>query len=190
MIQKLLDEFHVPKHIRRHSKKVAEVCEFIGGKIPGIDVELLKKAAYLHDLVRICDFAKWNPANMPDEHPEESKKAWERIRKKYAGKSHEQAAYEILSERGYRALANLTRSHRFENILNGLTTWEEKILYYADKRVENDQIVTLEHRLEEGKKRNADTPERKRLSDLARPKIIALEKEVCAKAGIKPESIR
>ncbi len=190
MIQELLNEFHVPKHIRRHAKKVAGVCEFIGGRIQGVDLELLKKAAYLHDLVRICDFTKWNPDNMPDEHSEESKIEWEQIRKKYAGKSHEQAACEILSERGYHALANLIKSHSFENILKGLTTWEEKILYYADKRVENDQIVSLEHRLEEGKKRNADTPERKRISDLARPKIIALEKEICAKAGIKPESIR
>ncbi len=189
--QELIEEFHVPKHIRRHCEQVAKICKFLGERMPGVNLELLENAALLHDLVRICDFTVWNPSNMPDEHSKESKKKWEEIRKQYLGKPHEQAVYEILSERGERELANLVKSHRFANIIDGeLKTWEEKILYYADKRVEGDEIVPLQQRLEKGKKRNAITPEQKRISDLAVPKILALEKEICEKAGIEPEDIR
>ncbi len=189
--QELLEEFHVPAHIRRHSEKVAAICRFIGEKIDGVDLDLLEKAAMLHDLVRICDFTKWNPQNFPDKHPEESHQKWEEIREKHKDKSHEEAAYEVLAERGEKKVAELIRSHRFQIILEPepFKTWEEKILYYADKRVEHDQIVSLEERLDRGKERNAVTEDQKARSDEARPKIYALEKEICEAAGIEPEDL-
>ena len=189
-IQKLLDEFHVPKHIRRHCEKVAQICQFLGEKIPGVDLEMLHTAALLHDLVRICDFAKWHPENMPVDHPEESHQKWEEIRSKYAGQTHEQAAHEILSLRGHHDLAKLIKSHRFPILLERtLDTWEEKILYYADKRVDHDEIIPLEESLKRGKKRNAITPEQKRISDLVNPKVFELEQEICEAAGITPADI-
>lgn len=191
MIEELLKEFHVPAHIRRHSEKVAAICKFIEEKIDGVDLDLLEKAAMLHDLVRICDFTKWNPQNFPDKHTEENLRKWEEIRKNHKGKPHEEAAYEVLIERGEKEVAELIRSHRFKIILEPepFKTWEEKILYYADKRVEHDQVVSLEERLDRGKERNAVTEEQKARSDEARPKIYALEKEICEAAGIKPEDL-
>jgi len=189
-VEKIIEEFHVPKHIRRHCEQVAKICKFLGERISGVDLELLDNAAHLHDMVRICDFATWDPNNMPDDYPREFKQKWEEIRRKYAGKAHEQAAYEILLERGEEKLANLIRSHRFANILDGgLVTWEGKILYYADKRVEFDRIVPLKERLTKGKQRNARTPEQKRISDIAVPKILKLEKEVCEAADTNPKDL-
>jgi len=189
-VQELIEEFHVPKHIRRHCEKVVAICRFLGQRIDGVDMELLENAAYLHDIVRICDFTVWNPENMADEHTLQSKMKWEEIRAKYKGRRHEEAAYEILSGRGEVRLANLIKSHRFSNILeDGLKTWEEKILYYANKRVEGDEIAPLEKRLEEGKKRNAVTPEQKLVSDMATPKILKLEAEICAAANISPSDL-
>jgi len=194
-IIKIMDEFCVPKHIRRHCEKVVQVCEFIGRKISEkgdeINMELLIAGAWLHDLVRVCDFTTWNPENFPDKHDEKHRKKWEELRSKYQGKSHEESAYEILSAMGETALANLIKSHKFANILieNPFTSWEEKILYYADKRVENDKIVDLKKRLEGGAKRNADTEEKKALTLKVWPKIFELEKEICEKAGINPEEL-
>ena len=173
----LLDEFKVPPHVRRHCEKVAEICVFIGEKIPGVDLELLEKAAILHDLVRVCDFRDWDPEKFPESNA---------IREKYAGRHHEEVAAEILAERGEKELANLIKSHKFSNILNGLNGWEQKTLYYADKRVEGDKVVSLKERLDRGKERNALTPEDIAISDAARPKIFELEKEICEKAGIEP----
>lgn len=185
-IQKLINEFHVPKHIRRHCEKVAQVCKIIGEKLAQkgekINMELLLAGAWLHDLVRICDFTVWNPENFPDKHDDKHHEKWKQIRSKYSGKTHEEAAYEILSEMGERDLARLIRSHKFENIKHPFRNWEEKILYYADKRVEHDKIVSLAHRLEKGAKRNADTKKKKSLK--VWPKIFELEKEICEKAEI------
>ncbi|EKD47642.1 MAG: hypothetical protein ACD_65C00347G0001 [uncultured bacterium] len=154
-------------------------------------MELLLAGAWLHDLVRICDFTVWHPENFPDKHDLQHHEKWEQIRSKYSGKSHEEAAYEILSEMGERDLAHLIKSHKFANILNAhpFKNWEEKILYYADKRVENDKIVYLQKRLEGGAKRNADTEEKKALTAKIWPKIFELEKEVCEKAGVEPGNI-
>ncbi|EKD64384.1 MAG: metal dependent phosphohydrolase [uncultured bacterium] len=192
-VYKLIEEFHVPKHIRRHCEQVAKVCEFLGRKLPHkINLESLIQAALLHDLLRVCDVTIWNPEGFPDQHHEDSHDKWHELRCTHEGKDHEDAAHEVLVERGEHCLAELVKSHRFENILNKhpFKNWEEKILYYADKRVDHDKIVPLQERLERGKKRNAVTPEQIAISDKAFAKIYELEREICTACGIKPEDIR
>ena len=69
---------------------------------------------------------------------------------------HEDAAYEVLKEK-YPVLALTIKRHKYAAILDeqeGPRTWEEKIVYYADKRVMHDKVVSLGQRLEEGHKRN------------------------------------
>ena len=48
-------------------------------------------------------------------------------------------------------IANLVKKHDFFAIDN-LNTWEEKIMYYADKRVDGDNVVSLKKRFKEGNK--------------------------------------
>ena len=54
-------------------------------------------------------------------------------------------------------IGKIIRKHNFICILdetpNGLNSWEEKLLYYADKRVRHDQLVSLQDRLNDLKKR-------------------------------------
>ena len=194
-VNQIIEEFHMPKHIRRHCEQVAKICEFLGRKMKDkgykIDIDLLVHAALLHDLFRICDVTIWDPNVFPDAHSQDSHKKWEELRKKHCGKDHEYSAYEELINRGEPHLAELIKSHRFENILdeNPFKNWEEKILYYADKRVEHDKIVSLKERLEKGKKRNAVTEKQIAISVVAFPKIYELEKEICEAGGIKPEDI-
>ncbi|MFH1299183.1 MAG: HD domain-containing protein [Patescibacteria group bacterium] len=179
MVEQLWEEFHVPENVRQHCLEVARVCRFIGERIPGVDLDLLSKAALLHDLVRVCDFKDF-------ETDDEDLKF---LRKKYRGRGHEEAAAEILAGRGEKKLADLVKSHKFSNIA-ALKSWEEKILYYADKRVEGDRVVSLEERLDRGRERNAVTIEERRVSDEARPKVFELEKEVCREAGIELKNIK
>jgi HD superfamily phosphodiesterase len=194
-VKKMIEEFHMPKHIRRHCEQVAKICEFLGRKLVAkghkIDIELLVNAALLHDLFRICDVAVWNPQGFPDSYHEESYKKWEELRKKHCGKYHEDAVHDELIARGESRLAKLIKSHRFENILDEkpFRNWEEKILYYADKRVDHDKIVDLKERLEKGKKRNAVTEKQIAISIVAFPKIYELEKEICEECGVKPKDI-
>jgi hypothetical protein len=49
-------------------------------------------------------------------------------------------------------MANLVEKHDFSQIDN-LKTLEEKILYYADKRVYENKIVSLQTRIDESRKK-------------------------------------
>ncbi|MFA6520826.1 MAG: HD domain-containing protein [Candidatus Gracilibacteria bacterium] len=184
-LQSLIEEFHVPLHIRRHSEKVTEFALELGKKLveagENIDLELLKQAASLHDIVRIVDFRNFNPQNFKQEVTEKDLEVWEALRKKYSGMHHAIAAAQILRERGYEKIAQVVEKHRYLQIKDGFNTWEEKLLYYSDKRVKHDQIVPLEERLNDGRERNA--PETKNLKETLETdqKVFALESEIMAK---------
>lgn len=189
-IKELYEKFHTPPHIREHCAQVAKVAVLIGKALieKGIlvNIEQLREAGLLHDLVRIVDFKKWPPVELYKDASIDDITAWEALREKYKGLHHADAAVQILLEIGEKKLAKIVEKHKFKTILeqNGFDNWEEKILYYADKRVQHEEIVDLRARLEDGKKRNA--PEDEDRSE----KVLALEKEICEKAGISPEDIK
>ncbi|MHC5076874.1 MAG: hypothetical protein ACYTFM_10645, partial [Planctomycetota bacterium] len=107
----------------------------------------------------------------------------------------EDAAYEILKD-DYSELASLIRKHKYMGMLDKErrpSTWEEKIIFYADMRVMHDKIAPLKERLEEGHKRNVhlhDSEEQSRI-DTAKvdPLIFELEKEIFERIGLDPLQI-
>lgn len=164
-ILKIYREFHVPKHIIAHMRAVAYVCKCLCGKFAAknfkIDKNTVISAALLHDTLRIVDFEKIDPAKFPKKPDKSSLECWEKLWKKYHKIGHEKSMAKILRTRGENKMANLIAKHEFFSIWK-LKTLEEKILYYADKRVDHDKIVSLEKRFAEGKKRNmmpTDDPE-------------------------------
>ncbi|EKE13855.1 MAG: Metal dependent phosphohydrolase [uncultured bacterium] len=66
--------------------------------------------------------------------------------------SHTEISAKILEAEGYRALKNPVRKHFFGQ----LETWEEKLVFYVDKIVKHDYLVTLKERLEDVKKRYSE----------------------------------
>lgn len=93
----------------------------------------------------------------------------------------------------YPALALTIKKHRYTALLDEKerpATWEEKLVYYADKRVMHDRIVPLKVRLQEAHKRNAPRHRSKAKSriDIVRIDnlIYRLEKEIFDKAGLDP----
>jgi putative nucleotidyltransferase with HDIG domain len=80
---------------------------------------------------------------------ERSRKKWQQLKAKYQGLCHEDIAYELLMKE-YPELATTVKRHRYKAILDEKekpTTWEEKLVYYADKRIMHDRIVPLKERL-------------------------------------------
>jgi len=69
-------------------------------------------------------------------------------------------------------------------------SWEEKLVYYADKRVMHSKIVPLRERLKEGHKRNAHLHGSKAQSKIntakVDPLIYRLEEEIFDRAGLNP----
>lgn len=149
----------MPRHVMRHCEGVANFALKLGKKLIAagekIDLDLLYQASMVHDLVRVVDFRHFRPEKFSGGFTQRDLEVWEALRKKYAGMHHADAGAKILEERGFIEIAQIVRAHRFTHIDAGFGSWEEKILYYADKRVKHDQIVTLEERLHDGRIRNA-----------------------------------
>lgn len=179
-IQEIYHEFHTPKHIIAHMKMVAKVAKTLSKKIIAkgikIDQELIENAALLHDVVRCVDFKNIEEKVFRIKPKNSDLECWKKLWKKYHKVGHEKAMAKILRARGHKKLANLISKHGFFSIWE-LKTIEEKILYYSDKRVDRDKIVTLEVRFSEGEKRNGSPKDDPELVISTKKKIYELEQE-------------
>lgn len=71
---------------------------------------------------------------------------------KRTGEDHARAGADFLVREGYLEIAELVRHHHDKDLSDGELT-EEKILFYADKRVQEDCVVTVGQRFAESKKK-------------------------------------
>ncbi len=152
----LLKQCHTPKHIVRHCEVAADLAVELAKKISAdgteINIDFVHRACLLHDIMRLN------------------------------GLHHEEAAYEFLKNE-YPELALAIRKHAYRSLLDEKLkpqTIEEKIVYYADKRVMHDKVVPLMERLEEGHRRN-NPAGCKKTAEYIDSLIVELEKEL--KAG-------
>lgn len=137
-IKKLYTQYKVPLHIQRHMKQVAKVAKNIAEKIAAnghlVDIEFAQQIALLHDLMKEVSYTP-------------------KLQKKYGMKHDAEISSDILKKLGELDLAKSIKTQQFDAVISKshpLEFLEEKIAYYADKRVAHDKIVTLKFRLEEG----------------------------------------
>lgn len=168
----LFSKYETPPNVIDHSRKVNQVAVFIARKLAesgvGIDVDLVDRASLLHDLVRI-------PGQISD--PEMKKR------------HHADVSYGILKD-DYPEVAEVVRAHRMEAWLEPetLDTWEKKVVNYADKRVNGDEIVSLADRLRLGRKRWRIAPEKDRSGEIL-ANMEEAEEEIFNKISLDPEDI-
>lgn len=124
----LWDTYDIPANIRKHSQVVARCAYILGCRLrekgASVDVILTHRGGLLHDLDKLMTLHLIN--------------------------GHGETSAQILIERGYRALGEIARRHVMGNILLGEiapSTWEEILVYYTDKIVEGDQVVSFDERL-------------------------------------------
>jgi len=195
----LMDGFGVPLHIRKHSLAVAKLGVFLAKKLKekgiSVDVDLVDRACLLHDLLRICDLRESGYDRSRQAITDKDRVKWQQLRARYGNLCHEDAAFALLGD-AYPELALAVKRHRYAALLDEKdkpVTWEEKIVYYADKRVMHDRIVPLKERLEEAHIRNAP---RRSFTDQAKldtqridAAIFELEREIFDKIGLEPDEI-
>jgi len=185
-IQKIYNEYKVPKSIVAHMRKVAKVCTILANKFlkkgVAIKKEVLLNAALLHDVLRISDIRNFDIKQFGSKIPKDTIKIWANLRRKYGKIKHEKAAYLLLKSTGRPKIANLVLKHDFY-LIDKLKTLEEKILYYADKRVDFDKIVTLKTRFKTGRKRNHGPEDDMSKVEAIEKKIYKLEKELKSMIG-------
>lgn len=199
-LKNLYKKYIVPEHIRRHMAKVAAVALYIGNKIKNkssrtkLDLKSLKYASLLHDLVKICEVDMSDTASNKRKISKKTLRTWDLLIKKYKDRGHIDAAYKILLNEGENLIAEIIRKHKYDAVISvipkeKLVTLEEKILYYADKRVLHDKIVPVLERLEDGRIRYLKTKRISLSEKLIEKAVLDLEKELCTLAGIDPKEI-
>lgn len=168
-IKKLWDKYDLPENKRRHVALVTKVAGFLATKLNqtigvSINQSLLTAAALFHDIDK-------NVTRLP-------------------GERHPDTGVRILREEGMEEVAELVKTHPLHAILDSSIspkTWEEKILFLADKMVKYE-IITVDKRFELWRAENLPARERD-LLEASYPKVEQLEKEIFQKINIKPEEV-
>ena len=193
----LLRQYHVPEHIIGHSEAVAKVAVFLARKLnekgEQVNTDLVERACLLHDILKIIEIKSYDDNYFTEKPTQEDIRFWNKLKEKYKGVRHEDAAYELLKDR-YPGLARVILKHKYAEVHYGsLDTWEEKLVHYADKRVMHRKIVSLKKRFEEGHNRYKQThPEyyEKGEHNEVDKACFELEKEIFNKLGISPDEVK
>jgi len=195
----LLKDCHVPVHIIKHSKAVAKLGVFLARRIAEqdfpVNVDLVERACLLHDIFRVCEFPLEDFSRFEQTVTEEDKAKWRTLKEKHGGVRHEDAACAYLKD-AYPILAQTIRKHRYTAIVSKddmPRTWEEKLVYYADKRAMHDKIVPLRERLAEAPARHAGKRQAAGIdpAEVARidAAIVAMETEIFDLIGLDPDAV-
>jgi hypothetical protein len=194
----IIRDCHVPAHIVRHSQAAAGIGVFLAKELVrrgvDVDVELVERACLLHDIFRVCEFPLKDFSRFEQPVTDDDKAKWLTLKERHAGTRHEDAACAFLRD-AYPVLAETIRKHRYAAIMHEADrprTWEEKLVYYADKRAMHDTIVPLRVRLEEAHRRHAA----RRTTTLSDAEIVAIDAailrlvaEIFAPLGLDPDSV-
>ena len=126
----ILKDNNVPDNIIAHSRQVCDVAMKIAGLLEhkGIKVnrDLAAAGALLHDVEKLS----------PNDHVVEG--------------------FEMIKSIGYAEVAQVIKRHGLAHLKDDdfvPKAWEEKIVFYADKRVRGDKIVSVDERFEYIKQR-------------------------------------
>ncbi len=141
-------EAMIPGHILDHCEAVARLTDQLadelinGGKI--VRRQALRCAARIHDLFRFLDF---RPGGHPDNtHSAKHVSRWAQWRAQFPAMHHEKACAEFLRREGYPVIADIVETHGLTLGPPERRRMEQQLLFYADKRVMMDKVVSLEER--------------------------------------------
>jgi tRNA threonylcarbamoyladenosine biosynthesis protein TsaE len=146
----------LPAHIIAHCETVARVAITCAKELieRGLIVRLkaAEASAKVHDLLRFVDFYRQD-SGPHQQTSTDDEEAWSSIAKRYPGMNHESASAEFVREKGFSAVADMGLLHGLRNPIESRKTVEQKLVYYADKRVSFDRIVTLDERFNDLRER-------------------------------------
>jgi putative hydrolase of the HAD superfamily len=159
----LLQEYEIDSDALRHCQAVAAVGYRLAVRLKKlgepVDPLLVHRGGLLHDLGKL-------------------------VAERVDG-THGQVGAQILRSHGYPdTLAAIVESHLILAILDPAhqaSTWEEKIVYYVDKIVEQDEVVGVPKRMEALHLRY---PQQSADLNRSLPLVLGLEAEICDRMGL------
>lgn len=121
----LLRKHECPGHIILHSRMVWAVADVLAQGLRrngvSLDMELLKASCLLHDIAKYPCL--------------QGRKGW-----------HDAVGEEMLAQEGFPTIGAIVGQHVILKDGNGDSIREEHVLFYSDKRVVHDKIVSLDER--------------------------------------------
>jgi uncharacterized protein len=166
----ILKENDTPKNIWLHNRKVNAIAMFIANKLIekgiNINIDIVDKACLLHDVKKFHEI------------------------KGIIKDMHENEGKILIEKEGYPEIADLISKHKTESLTSKkLKKWEEKVVFYSDKRVMHDKIVSIDERMEDGWNRYKDNTHYSGDKKVVSKLMHELEKQIFKKLSMKPEDI-
>jgi uncharacterized protein len=164
----LMTQMRMLDHIAAHSLMVSRVALLLTDRLirQGASVHrgLVATAALLHDITK--------PRSLT------------------TGENHAETGGELLRDLGFPELGRIVAQHVvLERDSTARFPTEAEIVNYADKRVLNDQVVTLAERMDYILARYGRTPALKQKLQALWNRTIVLEKKIFAAAVFRPERL-
>lgn len=156
------NEVELPEHIIAHCNGVGAFAKELGVQMVERGIitrpNALEVAGKLHDLLRFVDFrdGSGHERAKEDENPPG---VWKEIQERYSGMRHEPACATFLEEQGFCELASIVAVHGLRLPPESRVTLEQKLVYYADKRMMVDKKVSLQERFADFATRYKGKPE-------------------------------
>ncbi|HWQ04423.1 MAG TPA: HAD-IA family hydrolase [Longilinea sp.] len=141
-------------HVQAVAAIAYQLAVWLRGTGETVDPLLAQRGAMLHDLAKVSAL-------------------------RTPGINHGEAAARLLESRGQPALAEIARRHILTHLLDDKLaprTWEEQVVFFADKMVEGSRLVTPEQRM------NALSQRYSRFSagiQACLPALRKMQKEIC-----------
>jgi len=193
----LWKNYHTPENVRQHLLGVEKVAVFLGESLldagENFSLPLVQSGALLHDWLRLVGVGEIKLKHFKTPPSYEDFAFWRELNQRFSGLNHSQAAAMELTLQEYPAeLAEVVARHDYSSIIDPEhkpATWEQKLVFYADKRVMHDQVVTLRERFEDGRQRYpefADGPG----ATLKQAAVYELEHEIFDILKFPPDDLR
>jgi putative nucleotidyltransferase with HDIG domain len=158
----------MPDHIQAHSRMVCRVALVLADSLSNAGLslqrDLIRAAAILHDITKIRSFK--------------------------TGEYHAQTGGQYLAELGFFEVGEIVRQHVELDIYRQNTSpCEAEVVNYADKRVLEDHIVSLDQRMQYIEDRYAKTEAHKKHLRVLWDKTRQLEKRLFGYLDFAPEEL-
>lgn len=168
--KELWEKYNLPEKKRVHVTWVTKVALFLATSLEAshpdihINMPLLEASALLHDI----------------------DKAVERL----PGEKHPDTGVRILRDEGMEEVAEVVKRHSLHAILDPTiipTSWEERLLYLADKMVKQE-VLTVDKRFALWRA-EALPPDAMRMLDACYPKVKEWERELLGLIHLAPDDV-
>jgi len=194
-VSEIYKKYKIMSALQEHQLRVASVASMICESLPNINKQIVITACLFHDMGNII---KFDLSYFPEFTEPEGLEYWEKVKKEYTenyGYDEHVATQEIAKEIGMQKKEiNCLDSIGFSKLIERIDdrSLENKICCYADQRVGPHGVISIQERLNEGRKRYSGRTEKTIASDKFEVLASALQKlenQIFSTSSINPKNI-